>query len=664
MNRIGTTDGLFHEGNPAQGQRGTKVTDLWLNNVQEELLAIIEDAGLTPDSGNVTQILAALRSLTTRRVNNVAALRGLAGSSSLGAVDTLGYYSAGDGGGNRFVWIDASGESDNGGTVIRPTAVTGAGRWIARDRYSVTAKQFGLKGDKVTNDQTRMSALLISDAKHIRFESGVYQAYMDNVISNRTFVFDNGAIIDGVVHLAVGTGPEFSAPLTIVTNIRAIGVVTATVRVGTYYCQGIHVDKIRIAETDNSYVNQTTEGGSRGVHFYYGSQDIEVEIIDSGASKSDTAAFFVDTYTLVDSDHRPRNIKVGTLRVRQAGTSGVAITNSDRIHFDRINIDGYGSYHGVQFCGSDVVVGRIDVDGASSTGSPANIYILNNNRCIIDSIISKNAKLHGFYVSGSINTIIRSIDSSESGSDGIRLLSPTIIGNITAYNNSSCGLHVMAPATDVTIDNVTAYGNGTQGVFDDNAVNTSIREITSYNHSGAAGWGVSLYNSTGFVNRLIRSTNNVQGLRYVGITNAVLGNIICSSNSAYDIAISGSNSGFAYTTANYSTINGGPLESIPGFKGRLVSVGDKGRGDESCTLTVGIDAPTQRFGTPLTAARTITLTTAGARAGDRFRIVRNAGATGAYVLSVGGLKSLSAAGQWCDVEYNGGSWTLTAYGDL
>ena len=87
-------------------------------------------------------------------------------------------------------------------------------------------------------------------------------------------------------------------------------------------------------------------------------------------------------------------------------------------------------------------------------------------------------------------------------------------------------------------------------------------------------------------------------------------------------------------------------------------------GDADVTLTAGKHASTQRFATPLTAARTITLSTTGGYSGARFRVVREAGATGAYNLEVGAIKSLTAAGQWCEVTYDGSAWILTAAGSL
>jgi hypothetical protein len=87
------------------------------------------------------------------------------------------------------------------------------------------------------------------------------------------------------------------------------------------------------------------------------------------------------------------------------------------------------------------------------------------------------------------------------------------------------------------------------------------------------------------------------------------------------------------------------------------------RGDTSQTLVPGVDVPTQRWATTLTANRTVTLNTASAVVGDAFRIVRTG--LGAFTLNVGGLKTLpSATAAWCDVEYDGAAWRLTAYGTL
>lgn len=90
-------------------------------------------------------------------------------------------------------------------------------------------------------------------------------------------------------------------------------------------------------------------------------------------------------------------------------------------------------------------------------------------------------------------------------------------------------------------------------------------------------------------------------------------------------------------------------------------------GDAAATLTPRSSKPVQRWNTPLTADRAVTLaTTAGTVIeGDSFRIIRTAAATGAFNLNVGTgpLKAL-AAGQWCVVRFDGSAWYLEAFGSL
>lgn len=92
-------------------------------------------------------------------------------------------------------------------------------------------------------------------------------------------------------------------------------------------------------------------------------------------------------------------------------------------------------------------------------------------------------------------------------------------------------------------------------------------------------------------------------------------------------------------------------------------------GDNSVDLNPRQDACVQLWNTPLTAARTASLASfINFPTGSRFRIVRGAGATGAFNLNIGTgpVKALAAASQWCDVEYNGatGLWIETAAGTL
>jgi len=74
---------------------------------------------------------------------------------------------------------------------------------------------------------------------------------------------------------------------------------------------------------------------------------------------------------------------------------------------------------------------------------------------------------------------------------------------------------------------------------------------------------------------------------------------------------------------------------------------------------------TNIWDTPLTTNRSVSFD-AGARRGDIIRVVRTAAATGAFDLSVphGAGTKLLAAGQFCEIIYDGTSWYVTAAGSL
>lgn len=91
-------------------------------------------------------------------VVNVAALKNVT-TGTFFAANLRGYYAANDGGGGLFFWNSASTATDNGGTIIAPTA-GGTGRWIRSVPNSVyTPRMFGAKADG-TNDKTFVQAAI------------------------------------------------------------------------------------------------------------------------------------------------------------------------------------------------------------------------------------------------------------------------------------------------------------------------------------------------------------------------------------------------------------------------------------------------------------------------------------------------------------------------
>ena len=89
--------------------------------------------------------IASLGSTQVQSFNSIAALRLRSGTSIANAAKTLGYYAAGDGGDNSFYWDGTSTATDNGATVIKPTSLSGAGRWLAINPNNINVMQFGAK---------------------------------------------------------------------------------------------------------------------------------------------------------------------------------------------------------------------------------------------------------------------------------------------------------------------------------------------------------------------------------------------------------------------------------------------------------------------------------------------------------------------------------------
>lgn len=145
------------------------------------------------------------------------------------------------------------------------------------------------------------------------------------------------------------------------------------------------------------------------------------------------------------------------------------------------------------------------------------------------------------------------------------------------------------------------------------------------------------------------------------------------------IFVNDSNTTVQHNGATISTFNAGSVKLVSGRMYVFVLQGSLWRmewdhddtvnadvGDSAKSLQARVSETTQIWATAITADRAVTLSTTGAYSGAKFRIVRAATATGAFNLNVGTgpLKAMNTAGSFCDVEYNGSAWVLTAYGTL
>ena len=107
------------------------------------------------DNGTLAQFFL---SKNNRVVDSIAALRALSKATYTRAFVT-GYYAAGDGGGGAY-WYDPSDttSADNGGTII---VASDGGRWkLENVANGLSVRQFGAKGDGVTDDTAAIQAAI------------------------------------------------------------------------------------------------------------------------------------------------------------------------------------------------------------------------------------------------------------------------------------------------------------------------------------------------------------------------------------------------------------------------------------------------------------------------------------------------------------------------
>ena len=128
---------------------GTPVPAWWLNQLQDELAAVVKDAGIELNRDDPEQVKQALLAIIEKRssstVDNIAELRRKAGAAGQ-TVTVRAYYANSTVGGGIFV-ADARDKStaDNGGTVIVAADGTRWKRQIEGSR--VTLADFGVLPD-------------------------------------------------------------------------------------------------------------------------------------------------------------------------------------------------------------------------------------------------------------------------------------------------------------------------------------------------------------------------------------------------------------------------------------------------------------------------------------------------------------------------------------
>ena len=196
--------------------------------------------------------------------------------------DMSGYYAIGDGGANSFVYSTASTATHNGGTVIKPTSVSGAGRWLAVFSNYIDLRWFGAKSGTGVNTAPEIQAAFTAasaagvsvvdrggsytiastiDTLGVNFTGSASKTVFIPTITNGTPVFSAAS----AANVQFQTLKDFS----IISGINSANYLTGAVTAqnctglklgsGSYYCnrfllQNIHVFGVATAVYCRGYI--------------------------------------------------------------------------------------------------------------------------------------------------------------------------------------------------------------------------------------------------------------------------------------------------------------------------------------------------------------------------------------------------------------------------
>ncbi len=225
----------------------------------------------------------------------------------------------------------------------------------------------GINAGDTISDQTGINSLMASPYNVIYFPKGVYRvpSSITNSHSNRTFIFADSAVIDGVFHVAAGNGSN-----DIVRNVTVIGRPIVTERLGTYFCQNVSIEGVTIADTSSNYRTQVSHG-TRGVHIYQGSRDITIGDIHIWANDSSIDALGIDRGDTSGAAYEPTNVHIGSVNIDvNNDSSGIRMAFTNTVTIDRAYIRSYNGLNGIHLYASKRAhIGELYISGARTTTS-------------------------------------------------------------------------------------------------------------------------------------------------------------------------------------------------------------------------------------------------------------------------------------------------------
>jgi hypothetical protein len=351
----------------------------------------------------------------------------------------------------------------------------------------------------------------------------------------------------------------------------------------------------------------TVRDSSMGIFVYKNAEDVQIfgNLVDTTAQHG----IFVDTCAATDANlvsEACNDIVIANNVVRRAGQREISAGIDCKGDINKVSISGnvirdVGTDSNANICYGILII----ADNASSPSTGSQVVITGN---VIENISSSGTGEWSLYVGTGWEQVAIIGNSISDADRGIQVDGATdvvIVGNVLKNLGKS------SPGFSISI--------GLNDTFSGGLITGNV----IIDGDGAASHGINL--GAG-------ATNLDIGLNYI---------------------------------SGFSTGGIAQSSSATGIRRHVINTVSADKGDAAATLTYGDSESTNVWNTPLTMNRGVTLATNNCTNGAKFKIVRTAAATGASNLNVGtGPLAALAPGEWCEVEYDGSAWILTAFGAL
>ena len=293
--------------------------------------------------------------------DTIADLRLKIGSEKEPVAQTSGYYAAGDGGGNSFYWDGTSSEDDNGGTIIKPTFVSGAGRWLALNKYSFSVAQFGAYGDGEHNDEdeeaiNRAITALSPDGAVLYFD-GIYKLPENTEVTTKTYF----SIQTSGVTLVFSSRTKF-----LIKSNSANAIVFALAGISFFKTIGV----LHIESDATTPYSSSGQYGAKAIQIYNanGASSEHITIDKVVLKRGSGGVFIVNAYA---ASNRVTNISIGEIRTYDATYGFNAQNNGDGVDIGLVYT--YNAFRSYFVYGCESHRAKVLSRSPNTGGTPVNL---------------------------------------------------------------------------------------------------------------------------------------------------------------------------------------------------------------------------------------------------------------------------------------------------